>query len=590
MKGLYPNYTTHLEDDKKSFILDLNFNATSLPHWVAQEASNGYFPWLLGWARYGFIPTLDASGNITIEGVKSHATGVGYHEHVWGNFTYGFSKITSSNLKEFIKNLNKTLPFVRWSLSERSTNFLKTSMFTTDNFFGYEWGWAPFDNGWSVQFGIFHTLDFITEGSVCGELSLTPDGKTYWDFADIKMKYGRTLYLEEADVYYPLDIEITARNGDKTLHLRFNTTAGPYLGLVGVFPSSRFFCGQGGIQTVGVAEGYYQDSEQSVPLHGICSITPCKQYLTTKHNSLRIEFLRPPQGRGFSIEIISHRLGFEMLFERQFSPYLERHFSIKRYHYIPVAEPEPPPEYPNASCVYVGGCGANNYTRIQDAIENVSDGDTVFVYNGTYAENVVINKTIRLIGENKNKVSIEPGDLDGIRITANNVEIAGFTIRSEKADGYDDSAIDLSSSGNYVHDNIITQSEWYGIFISNASYNIIEHNSIIDNDISIWLYRSNDNIIRYNNITLSKWVGIWSWPYSRNNVISCNNFIGNKIHSQNSDVKYRNSWEKNYWDDYTGLKFKRLADLNNDGIGNIPYQISRHESDQYPMMSQYNYN
>ena len=33
---------------------------------------------------------------------------------------------------------------------------------------------------------------------------------------------------------------------------------------------------------------------------------------------------------------------------------------------------------------YVGGSGPGNYTDIQDAIDNASDGDTVFVYNGTY--------------------------------------------------------------------------------------------------------------------------------------------------------------------------------------------------------------
>ena len=32
--------------------------------------------------------------------------------------------------------------------------------------------------------------------------------------------------------------------------------------------------------------------------------------------------------------------------------------------------------------LYVGGSGPGNYTKIQDAIDNTSDGDTVFVYKG----------------------------------------------------------------------------------------------------------------------------------------------------------------------------------------------------------------
>ena len=51
----------------------------------------------------------------------------------------------------------------------------------------------------------------------------------------------------------------------------------------------------------------------------------------------------------------------------------------------------------NGNTLYVGGSGPGNYTKIQDAIDNASDGDTVFVYNGTYYENVVINKSIDLI-------------------------------------------------------------------------------------------------------------------------------------------------------------------------------------------------
>ena len=190
MYGLYPSFTTHIENDEKSFIVDLSFNATSLPHWVAQNASNGYFPWGLGWTRYGFIPTLNASGTIHIEGATSNASGIGYFEHTWGNFTYGTAKKSLANLKEFAKNLKKTLPFVKWCFSQRSKKSLIVWSHSTDNFFGYEWIWATFDNGWSLHCGIFHLFESI-DGPVFGELSLTPDGETYWDCADISLKYNR---------------------------------------------------------------------------------------------------------------------------------------------------------------------------------------------------------------------------------------------------------------------------------------------------------------------------------------------------------------------------------------------------------------
>ena len=34
--------------------------------------------------------------------------------------------------------------------------------------------------------------------------------------------------------------------------------------------------------------------------------------------------------------------------------------------------------------LYVGGSGPGNYSEIQDAIDNASDGDTVYIYEGTY--------------------------------------------------------------------------------------------------------------------------------------------------------------------------------------------------------------
>lgn len=53
--------------------------------------------------------------------------------------------------------------------------------------------------------------------------------------------------------------------------------------------------------------------------------------------------------------------------------------------------------------LYVGGYGPDNYTKIQDAIDNASDGDTIFVYNGIYYKDEIndyktnIDKDINII-------------------------------------------------------------------------------------------------------------------------------------------------------------------------------------------------
>ena len=56
-------------------------------------------------------------------------------------------------------------------------------------------------------------------------------------------------------------------------------------------------------------------------------------------------------------------------------------------------------------------------------------GDTVFVFAGVYYEEVVINKTISLTGENKNNTIIDSGGSgDVIKVAANWVNITGINI------------------------------------------------------------------------------------------------------------------------------------------------------------------
>ena len=78
---------------------------------------------------------------------------------------------------------------------------------------------------------------------------------------------------------------------------------------------------------------------------------------------------------------------------------------------VKVSKIEQPSNLSDGNTYYVGGSGPNNYTRIQDAIDNTTGGDTVFVYddNSPYYERLVIDKSINLIGENRNTTIVDGG-------------------------------------------------------------------------------------------------------------------------------------------------------------------------------------
>ena len=85
----------------------------------------------------------------------------------------------------------------------------------------------------------------------------------------------------------------------------------------------------------------------------------------------------------------------------------------------------------NGKTLYVGGNGPGNYTSIQAAIDDAISGDTVFVYSysSPYFENIVIRKSINLIGEDKDTTVID-GSNRGfvVEITSDFVNISGFSI------------------------------------------------------------------------------------------------------------------------------------------------------------------
>jgi nitrous oxidase accessory protein len=276
-----------------------------------------------------------------------------------------------------------------------------------------------------------------------------------------------------------------------------------------------------------------------------------------------------------------------------------------------------------------------DFFSIQAAINSSHDGDTVYIQKGTYVENPVVNKSISLIGEDRDLTFI---DLTaGLNVEANNVTITGLTILN----GWH--GLSLTADYCNISGNKITDSQ-YGVVVAGANHNSLtrnlfqsigpssavvlsssNYNLVCDNYIDSCIEgiqmraSSSNNIVIENSITHCQDAGIrllgeysppsWQGPanntITKNNITSCgygttifvsnkntisyNNYFSNKVQLLANEDYYLtfgnnrsiNLIQFNYWTNYNG------TDSNGDGIGDSPYIIDANNRDNYPLIEQY---
>jgi parallel beta-helix repeat protein len=185
--------------------------------------------------------------------------------------------------------------------------------------------------------------------------------------------------------------------------------------------------------------------------------------------------------------------------------------------------------------LYVGGSGAGNYSKIQDAIDNASAGDTVFVYNGTYKENITISISLNLIGEDKNNTIIKGNIKNGfINISANYVNVSGFNITDPGNVIIYDIGIKLNNANNCnIKDNLFYSDDGEAIVLISSSNNSIQNNKIKFQNIGVFLFSNSINNIIANNTILDHsgyghYVGILNKESNHNLII--NNSIFNNVY------------------------------------------------------------
>jgi len=324
-KGVYPHYEMYINDKKNNIKIDIEFNAESLPRWIAQDATSGQLPLGLGFYRYGFIPKVAISGKMVMNGSTYNLDGKGYYEHAWGDMWYDNPLSSFSGIK---KTITIYLKLISWWLHNNKIRIPKSLMFSTENNpFGYDWAWALLDNGWSVYYG--NIMFWVMEGPAAGTLILSKDGKKYEEFCNIHFRYNKTHPSKKHDFYYPTDLEITATKGKEKLHLRFTMTSDTreYLSR---FIGGSYWLGFVICEAPGIVKGYYFDGEKKTKLSGICKIEPQRQISVIGHNSLKIDFQKPPAGVGISFDLDSHYLRKKIFAQIQLAPRPKIKLNIKK--------------------------------------------------------------------------------------------------------------------------------------------------------------------------------------------------------------------------------------------------------------------
>lgn len=232
----------------------------------------------------------------------------------------------------------------------------------------------------------------------------------------------------------------------------------------------------------------------------------------------------------------------------------------------------------------------------------------IYTFTGTITSPIVIEKNdITLDGAGYmlegHKASI------GINLTATNVTVKNIQITDWNT------GILGAYNNNTIKNNWITNCD-YAIKIYADKFEIKE-NTIIHNNEGIHLH-GGQNTIQNNNITSNKY-GIYLQGYASNKeniviqntitknyrgmiiflntwgtqqAIYHNNFIQNTDHVSNTGnglngslpgktSEWNSGSEGNYWDNYNG------TDINNDGIGDMPYHIDISNEDRFPLKIAY---
>ncbi len=127
-----------------------------------------------------------------------------------------------------------------------------------------------------------------------------------------------------------------------------------------------------------------------------------------------------------------------------------------------------------------------DYSSIQEALNNASDGDIIEVQSGVYVEHVNVLHSVALIGVDTGSgrpVVDANKSSSAITLRANGTRIEGFNLTGSGGCGCGNAGILVDSSSNTIQNNVLYKNR-YGIYIEEgAKNNTIYSNDFLENRV-----------------------------------------------------------------------------------------------------------
>ena len=208
--------------------------------------------------------------------------------------------------------------------------------------------------------------------------------------------------------------------------------------------------------------------------------------------------------------------------------------------------------------VTVDDSGGADFLKIQDAVDFAQAGYTVFIYAGTYPENVVVGKELEIVGESRTGVLVDGGGADGMTIAADRVVLHDLTILNARYGVFQD-----RTNNTRVYDTTIKDYD-VGLFNEHTLNAWVAYNVITHGHIGVLTNVSYDDAIRWNEISYNDVYGAKSFNTRLRNCFNWNSFHHNAIayfHDPTSEYPPMEFDGNNLTDNDIGVKVENASSV-----------------------------